>query len=147
MESEKNKKTLEDSTPLVWKLFGGTVVSVIVLLLITVINTLNGNIDDIRTTSAQSYSSIKVELIELRERIISIENSRSLAATKISELEAAISTLRDEKIASLEQSREGLKEKIASLEQELTKLRQDYRELLKSLQEVREKIATIKPES
>jgi chromosome segregation ATPase len=137
----EQQRIYTEGGPWFWKIFGGAIVSLVSILLLSYITNINSNSD-------RSISDVRGDIKELRnhldaqkERLSALE--QLACKEKIASLEKTFATLQ----TSLEEQ----KQKTAtceanntSLKEEVKILRETNKELTKQVQEIREKMAAEK---
>ena len=117
----------------IWKIFGGTILAMVTLLLITLFNTINVSINNAKQEAVSALTELKGEIRDnrqaldsLKERTSSLENNE--AKTKIEALSVELKRIeletinRQERIISNETSVNSLKEDVKSLKDEVKEI-------------------------
>jgi len=138
-----------EGSPWFWKIFGGTVVGMITLLLITIFGNLRNEMSDNKHELMAQINELRSDIRQdresfggFKERLIALEQGYS--KDKIQSF--------DQLLMSLQQSLNSQKEKIAALEAGITAnkdetkgVREELKDLTKQIQEAREKVASLTP--
>lgn len=131
MSEEKAKYS--EGAPWFWKIFGGGIVSLISILLLSYFTALNTNID-------RNFIDIRLDLKELhqntnncKDRLTTLEQNNN--KDKIAEMDKNISLLKAN-LAASESALEALKEEYKSM-------KECNKDLSKQVNEMREKLATL----
>ena len=139
-----------EGTPWFWKIFGGTILGAVTILLLAHITNINMSIERAKNETKEEITYLKMELKDLRivldhnrERVVMLEQNG--VKDKMTSLEQSLK----ESTISLDDN----KQKIASLEthilnvkEELKKMQDQNSKLTDQLQQVREKIVNPKIE-
>jgi len=138
-----------EGSPWFWKIFGGTVVGMITLLLITIFGNLRNEMSDNKHELMAQINELRSDIRQdresfggFKERLIALEQGYS--KDKIQSF--------DQLLMALQQSLNSQKEKIAALEAGITAnkdetkgVREELKDLTKQIQEAREKVASLTP--
>lgn len=138
-----------EGSPWFWKIFGGTVIGMITLLLVTIFGNLRNEISDNKHEFLTQINELRADIRQdrdsfgnFKERLIGLEQSYS--KEKIQELTKSLAVLSEiinshkEKLATLETG-------LMSDKEDIKVVHEEYKELSKQLQEVREKVASLTP--
>jgi len=138
-----------EGSPWFWKIFGGTVVGMIALLLITIFGNLRNEMSDNKHELMAQINELRSDIRQdrdslgvFKERLVAVEQGYS--KDKIQSF--------DQLLMVLQQSINSQKEKIAALESgiisnkdEIKGVREEHKDLTKQIQEAREKVASLTP--
>lgn len=124
----------DDHVPAWIKIFGGTVVSVIFLLVITMVGYFINHMNNMQT-SIVNLTGEMVSKREFNERQTAIWNN-------LKERNAAIDGMK-ERLTAVEKEQAAYKERISVQEQQLKQLQEENRQLGKDLQALRERVAAL----
>lgn len=128
-----------EGSPWFWKLFGGTLISVVALLLLTHVTTINANMNS-------SFLDLKTEMKELRA---SVSEQRDRVTAVVAELnsvrtEVAVS---EKNVAAVQATTESAKSAsaanqagIEALKEELKVLRDEAKEMQAEVKQLRDKL-------
>lgn len=132
-----------------WKIFGGTIIGMITLLLVTIFGNLRNELSDNKYELMSQINELRSDTRQdresfsgFKERLIVLEHGYS--KDKLQNLDQLIRVLSEsinnqkEKIVTIESSLFANKEEIKSIREEL-------KDLTKQVQEVREKVASLTP--
>ena len=133
---------IQGEAPWFWKIFGGTLLGMITLLLITIFGNLRTEISDNKRELSTLINELRVDIRQdrdsvssFKERLVSIEQIYS-----------------KEKLQTVDKALVDQKEKIAALEAAIMAnkddakiIRDELKDLIKQTQEVREKVAALTP--
>lgn len=138
-----------DGTPWFWKIFGGAILGMIALLLLAIINNINGDIERTKNEFQTIVNELRVEVRQnrelldgLKERVVALE--QTTVKDKIASLEKGVEALsstlgtKNEKVAGLEAS-------ITLTKEELKLLKDENKSLLAEIQSLKEKLAAMIP--
>lgn len=120
-------KQLEEAGAWFWKLFGGTVIGGMTLLLLTILNHLNTSIDRVRTDNSGVQVQIQQQVNDLRDRVSKLEQT---AVTLQDQLKTIDTEGLKNRVAVIEQLE---KERKALIEEQIKALQSEIKELQKPL--------------
>lgn len=129
-----------EGSPWFWKIFGGAIVGVISILLLTHITSINSNIDRSFLSLRSEIKDVLTNLDSQKERVVSLEQHKEQCRERQVNLEKTLSQVQ----VSLDEARAKIATndaQIAALKDDLKSLREWNKELSKQLQEIREKLA------
>jgi len=120
----------------IWKIFGGTILAMVSLLLITLFNTINVNINNAKQEAVNAVNELKSEIREnnqaldsLKDRVSSLENNETKAKIEalILELKRVETDIisRHERVISNEASVNSLKEDVKTLKAEIKEVNKE----------------------
>jgi hypothetical protein len=158
--------TEEKSVPMIWRIFGGTLLSIGALVAITLYSQLSNRIESLSDSSAKKFETVSDNLIkkqeftetrtkiwdffqkvqkdlvegdrELRERCVRLEGQLKAAEEKARDAARDLQTLHETL-----HSFAPLKETAMRLEYQVKELRDERARLVQDLQHVRERIASV----
>lgn len=160
---QKNKRQIEEEhTPLWIKLFGGTIISITFLCMITILGYFVNGLNNLQTqmnniaAEAATKSMSDVHSLELKnhaeniasckERLNAIEQLAKERALLLEKSDARV--LAAEKLLdSTNKDVERLKERCVTLDQQATQAREENRQISKDLQQLRERLAVFEGKS
>lgn len=138
-----------EGSPWFWKIFGGTVMGMITLLLITIFGNLRNEISDNKHEFLTQVNELRADIRQdrdsfsnFKERLIGLEQGSS--KEKLQGLTQSLAVLTEivnsqkEKLAALETSASITKDDIKIV-------REESKDIEKQVQEVREKVAALTP--
>lgn len=141
--------THTEGSPWFWKIFGGTVMGMITLLLITLFGNLRNEISDNKHEFLTQVNELRADIRQdrdsfssFKERLIGVE--QGLSKEKLQGLIQSLTTLTEvvnsqkEKLAALEAGTSTIKDDIKAV-------REESKDIEKQVQEVREKVAALTP--
>jgi predicted nucleic acid-binding Zn-ribbon protein len=134
--SEENRIHYHEGSPWFWKIFGGAIMGIISILLISHITNINSLIDRSFLDLRGEIKEIRIVIDGQKEKINSLEQSKE----KILSLEKTISQLQLS-LEEIKQKSTTSEAQIISLKEEIKSLREWNKENTRQLQEVREKFA------
>lgn len=152
---EKGEK--EEKVSAFWRIFGGTVLSIMALVVVTLFNQMNSSIGEVRAELSYLNKDLHKDMTRLGEGHADLVKKDEFSTRtrsiwdSIRELRAdstAITSLK-ERTTSLEQQLKTAEEDRKELAREMTRLReakaveQDRKELVRELQHLRERLATV----
>lgn len=152
---EKGEK--EEKVSAFWRIFGGTVLSIMALVVITLFNQMNSSIGELRAELGYLNKDLRKDLTRLGEGHADLVKKDEFSTRmrsvwdSIKELRSdnTIVTSLKERTAALEQQLKTAEEDRKVLARELTQLReakaveQDRKELVRELQQLRERLAAM----
>jgi chromosome segregation ATPase len=138
-----------EGSPWFWKIFGGTIIGMITLLLVTIFANFRNEMSDNKHELLIQVNEIRVDLRqgresfgEVKERVVALEQGYS--KEKLHSLDQLLASLtadinvQKERIATLDNG-------ISTNKEELKTAREEFKDLTKQVQEVREKVAALTP--
>lgn len=131
-----------EGSPWFWKIFGGTAVSLISLLLLAYIGSITNNIDKSFLTLKGEIKDLSLIVDQQKERILSLEQALQQKDDKLKSFEKII----DSQQASLGDAKETitiLSTTVTSLKEQIQKISELYKETTNSVQIIREKLAVV----
>ena len=134
--ADDNRIYYQEGSPWFWKIFGGAIMGLISILMISHITNINSHIDRSFLDLRGDIKETRIVIDAQKEKISALEQNKE----KIANLEKAISQLQ----LSLEEAKQKSstnETQIMSLKEEIMTLREWNKETTKQLQEVREKFA------
>jgi chromosome segregation ATPase len=134
--ADDNRIYYQEGSPWFWKIFGGAIMGLISILMISHITNINSHIDRSFLDLRGDIKETRIVIDAQKEKISALEQNKE----KIASLEKAISQLQ----LSLEEAKQKSstnETQIMSLKEEIMTLREWNKETTKQLQEVREKFA------
>jgi hypothetical protein len=139
MTTEKNNIKHHEGDPWFWKIFGGTMMSIISVLLMAYIGTVTSNIDRLIISLKQEIKDLSIVLDKQKERTVGLEKQteqikekETVLENKNSQLEVSLDQLKQKVIAN-----EAL---ILSLKDQMRALDESNKDYLKQIQDIREKL-------
>lgn len=133
---------VQGEAPWFWKIFGGTILGMITLLLITIFGNLRNEISDNKRELLIQVNELRVDIRQdrdsvslFKERLVAIEQAYS--KEKLSNIDSLLATQK-EKLAALEAL-------ISTGKDEFKIVREEIKDIVKQTQEVREKVAALTP--
>lgn len=136
-----------EGSPWFWKIFGGTVLGMITLLLVTLFANLRNELSDNRHELLTQINEVRADIREdrnsfnlFKERLVALEQSKEKTQSVLQSMVSLSENLNTQnaKIASLEAGNISSKEEIKTI-------RSEIKDLVKQIQEVREKLAALTP--
>src|SRR5262249_47485429 len=139
-KDEAPAKSGEEKISLFWRVFGGTILSIAALVLLTIYQSLAGNIHDLRTeigqlkegkaelAKATDLGALRGEIGQIREakgdyvKKDEFANSKTLIWNRFQEVQATL--------AGLSNSATGLKENLTHLDGEIKSFKGERKEML-----------------
>lgn len=134
-----------EGTSWFWKLFGGTLIGVLAVLVATLFNNLAQSQIAYKVELRTEIDKVRIELVEANKSISELKEKNAENRESIVSLTAMQAQLREwqtkiqEKVTAIE----GLKEKATITEQSLMDLQTSLKELNKEVQMLREKMVLI----
>jgi chromosome segregation ATPase len=135
-----------EGSPWFWKIFGGTAVSIIVVLLLAYTNNITSNID-------KSFLALKGEIKDLslivdqqKERILNLEKTLQQKNEKLANFEQIINSIQSD-IGKSKQEMVVLTTNIETIKEEIKKILDNHKETSASIQNIREKIITMQTQT
>jgi hypothetical protein len=124
----------DEKVSLFWRIFGGTILSIVALVIITAYQSVTNSITDLRT-SISHLNEAKAEFVKKDE----YSGSRTRTWDRMSEIqkEAASAT------ATTQQALTALQEKSVARDQQFKQMEEERKELLKEVQSLRERLARV----
>ena len=153
--------TQEDKTPIWWKVLGGTVFSIIALLLISLATHINNSIGEIRTEvrilsnevikkpdyseRQKEISETFKELIHVKEKLLLLENKKEIEPliAEIADLEVRLNTLQKEDIRNIQKEGMELRQKTMMHDENVVFLQSQIKALQEENKQIRERLAVI----
>lgn len=142
-------ETHPEGSPWFWKIFGGTILGMVALLLLTLFGNIRNENSDNKQELLLQINELRVDLRQHREsfgtfkeRFIALEQGSS--KEKLQTLEQSLAVL-TETISSQKEKVTFLETGITSNKDELKIIREEIKDLTKQIQEVREKVAALTP--
>ena len=133
---------VQGDAPWFWKIFGGTLLGMITLLLITIFGNLRTETSDIKRDILIQINELRADIRQERENVGSIKD-------RLISIEQVYSK---EKLQNIDKSVVAQTEKIVALEavnvtikDDAKIIRDELKDLTKQTQEVREKVAALTP--
>ena len=124
----------EEKVSLFWRIFGGTILSIVALVVITAYQSVSNSISDLRTSIAH-VNEAKAELVKKDEysasrqrtwdKITEIQKESATHANSAHQAITALqekSTLRDQKLKQMDEGRKELVKEVASLRERLARV-------------------------
>ena len=136
MDSEKNLTKQNESAQWFWKIFGGAMMSIIVVLLLTHMGSISSNADKSFLALKSEIKDLSVIVDRQKEKILNLEKDRE----KIENLEKAIVVLRTE-LSDLKQLVTVDNTSLSLLKDNIQILLNSDKDLMKYIQDIREKMA------
>lgn len=157
-----HKRSEEDRVPTWIKLFGGTIISITFLCLVTVtgyfVNNMSSLQSQLNSIASESISKTMWDqsiidmksnadaIVNCKERINGLEQVYKEKSANLEKTDARInSTENDLRLLNKELATH--KEKCSALEQILTEERENYKQVVKDLQTLKERIAVVEGKS
>jgi hypothetical protein len=162
----QEKGSDDKGVPMIWRIFGGTLLSITALVAITLYSQLSNKIENLTDSTAKKFETVSDNLVkkqeffdsrkglwteiqgqkkemvegdkELRERCVRLEGQLKAAEEKGRDTAREIQTLR-ETVAAFAP----LRETATRLEVQVRELREERTRLVQDLQQVRERIASV----
>jgi hypothetical protein len=127
-------KANEERISLFWRIFGGTILSIVALVVITAYQSVSNSIVDLRN-SISHLNEMKADFVKKDENAA----SRTRTWDRITEIQKEAAAAN----ASAQQSLTALQEKSVARDQQLKQIEDERKELLKEVQSLRERVARI----
>ncbi len=141
--------THSEGSPWFWKIFGGTVVGMITLLLVTIFGNLRNEMSDNKHEFLTQVNELRADIRQdrdsfgsFKERLVGVEQSYS--KEQVQGLVQSLTTL-TETVNSQKEKLAALETGVSSTKEDIKAVREEYKEVAKQLQEVREKVASLTP--
>jgi len=138
-----------EGSPWFWKIFGGTVVGMITLLLITIFGNLRNEISDNKHEFLTQVNELRADIRQdrdsfgvFKERLIGVEQGYS--KEKIQGLTQSLAVL-TETVNSQKEKLAALEAGVSATKDDIKTVREESKEISKQVQEVREKVAALMP--
>lgn len=139
--------THPEGSPWFWKIFGGTVVGMITLLLVTIFGNLRNEMSDNKHELSTQINELRADIRQdrdsfgsFKERLVGVEQSYS--KEQVQGLVQSLTTL-TETVNSQKEKLAAMETGVSSTKEDIKVVREEYKELSKQLQEVREKVASL----
>lgn len=114
-----------------WRIFGGTILGAITFLLITLLNSLNSNIETIRTDHTTWQK-------EVNEKVGALENQSATVNEAINSVKESLK----EKNSAIEQDREFNKERKAMVDDQIKVLQEQIKSIEAEIKELRDTVVS-----
>ena len=121
-----------------WTIFGGTILSTTAVLLVTVLNYFNGNINSVRTDAETSISQIREEVNKNEQKVAGCDGQLQVFMKQKSQELDSLNTMQKriddldkclrEQIATLDKNKEVTKERIDNLTKIIETLKESIKE-------------------
>jgi chromosome segregation ATPase len=138
-----------EGSPWFWKIFGGTIVGMITLLLITIFGNLRNEISDNKHEFLTQVNELRADIRHdrdsfgnVKERLIGVEQSYS--KEKLQGLMQSLTTL-TETVNSQKEKLAALETGVSTTKDDIKAVREESKDIAKQVQEVREKVAALTP--
>lgn len=131
-----------EGSPWFWKIFGGTAVSLISLLLLAYIGNITNNIDKSFLTFKGEIKDLSLIVDQQKERILSLEQNLKQKDDKIKNFEKIIEA-QQLVLSDAKENITILMTNTQSLKEDIKKLSDFYKEIVNNVQNIREKIAVL----
>lgn len=139
--------THPEGSPWFWKIFGGTVVGMITLLLVTIFGNLRNEMSDNKHELSTQINELRADIRQdrdsfgsFKERLVGVEQSYS--KEQVQGLVQSLTTL-TETVNSQKEKLAAMETGVSSTKEDIKVVHEEYKELSKQLQEVREKVASL----
>jgi archaellum component FlaC len=138
-----------EGSPWFWKIFGGTVVGMITLLLVTIFGNLRNEMSDNKHELMLQVNEMRVDVRQdresfsgFKERLVAVEQGYS--KEKLQNLMQSLTDITDS-VNSQKSKIVALESAASTSKEEIKLVRQEIKEITKQIQEVREKVAALTP--
>jgi len=139
MTNEKNVVKHHEGDPWFWKIFGGAMMSIISVLLLTYIGTITSNIDRSFIILKQEIKDLSLVLDKQKEKTLGLEKNTE----QIKEKEAVFEKNNHQLQIYLDEIKQKLvanESQIESLKDQIKSLGESNKDYLKQIQDIREKL-------
>jgi|694.fasta_scaffold08330_14 chromosome segregation ATPase len=139
MTENRDLLQYQEGSPWFWKIFGGAIMGIISILLLTHITNINSNIDRTFLSLRGENKDLYVMIDSQKERLVGLEQNREQYKEKISSLEKSL--LQSQlSIDEFKQKVVATETQLNSLKEEIKALKDLNKDTIQQLQEVREKL-------
>ena len=154
-------KTGDERISLFWRIFGGTILSIVALVVITAYQSISTSIHDLRT-DIMHVNEARAELIKKEEFTAMIskvwdhfqemQKDQQTALAPVAQMHQRVDKLEEEnravtadrkELQKWQQAVAGLQEKAVLRDQQLQQAQEEHKELVKEIQALRERIAKL----
>src|SRR5437763_6822765 len=131
---EPPAKPNEEKISLFWRIFGGTILSIVALVIITAYQSISNSITDLRT-SVSHLNEAKADFVKKDEN----SASRTRTWDRMAEIQKEAASA----AATAQQGLTALQEKSVARDQQIKQMEEEHKELLKEVQSLRERLARV----
>jgi hypothetical protein len=127
-------KPAEEKVSLFWRIFGGTILSIVALVVITAYQSVSNTIADLRN-GISHLNETKADFVKKDENAA----SRTRTWDRMAEIQKEAAAAN----AAAQQGLTALQEKSVARDQQLKQIEEEHKELLKEVQSLRERLARV----